>query len=48
MCITKGEDISDMFYEHTREVEYYDIPIKKSNFETDITTKKVFESHDQE
>ena len=48
MCITKGEDISDMFYEHTREVEYYDIPIKTSNFETDITTKKVFESHDQQ
>jgi len=46
MCITKSKtDISQMFDRHTiKELSFYDQKQRKSNFESDLTVKKIFES----
>ena len=44
MCITKSKDnIDEMFNRHTiDDLNYFKLDQKESNWETDITTKKLF------
>ena len=48
MCITKSKDnVTAMFDRHTiDELEYHKVSQKKSNWATDLTTRKVFEELD--